>query len=144
MAGRGTLWHAHGTGGLLGPHKGGKMSMHSGRSRRLLYRSFVALAVSLNLVLGLVILVQLRPVGWLGDLELSTGAFCCAVAGWLTAAAWGRSYWGAAMARQVRAWSVMVDAIFVWLEDTPLPRGALQRLEVTLDKAKIPARSTAS
>ncbi len=118
--------------------------MHTGSLRQLLYRLFVSLAVTLNLVLGLVILVQLRPVGWLGDLELSTGAFCCAVAGWLTAAAWGRSYWGAAMARQVRAWSVIVEAIFVWLEDTPLPNGALQRLKVTLDQAKIPARSTAS
>lgn len=118
--------------------------MHIGNSRRLLYGSFVSLAVTLNLVLGLVILGQLRPVGWLGDLEMATGAFCCAVAGWLTAAAWGKSYWGRAMARQVRAWSVMVDAIFVWLEDTPLPTGALQRLQSTLDKAKIPARSTVS
>lgn len=118
--------------------------MSTDSSRRLLYRAFVSLAVTLNLVLGVVILDQLRPVGWLGDLELSTGAFCCAVAGWLTAAAWGKSYWGRAMARQVRAWSVMVDAIFVWLEDTPLPKGALQRLQLTLDKARIPASSTVS
>ena len=118
--------------------------MRTGSSSRLLYRSFVSFAVTLNLVLGLVILGQLHPVGWLGDLELSTGAFCCAVAGWLTAAAWGKSYWGRAMARQVRAWSVMVDAIFAWLEDTPLPKDALQRLESTLDKAKVPARPTVS
>ena len=74
-----------------------------GRSGRIFYAVFLPLAVAANLGLGLLILSYLRPVAWIGDLELATGAFCCAVAGWLAAAAWSKSYWGAAMARRTCA-----------------------------------------
>jgi hypothetical protein len=110
----------------------------------LFYRVFMPAAVITNLGLGLVVLATLRPYGWLGDVEVVTGAFCCAVAGWLAATAWMKSYWGGAMARQAKAWMVMVDAILGWLEDTPLPTGALNRLQVTIDRAATQARSTAS
>lgn len=114
------------------------------RKGGLFYRAFVPVAVMLNLGLGLMVLNALRPSGWLGDLEVITGAFCCSVAGWLAATAWMKSLWGGAMARQASAWMVMVDAILGWLEDTPLPSSALDRLQVTLDRAMVEARSTPS
>jgi hypothetical protein len=113
-------------------------------SGRLFYVVFLPLAVALNLVLGVVVLSDLRPSGWLGSLELASGAFCCAAAGWLAASAWATSYWGRTMARQVTTWRQMADAIFVWLEDTPLPSDALQRLSQSLDEARVRPSSAAS
>lgn len=113
-------------------------------SGRLFYVVFLPLAVAINLVLGVVVLSDLRPSGWLGSLELASGAFCCAAAGWLAASGWATSYWGRAMARQVTTWRQMADAIFFWLEDTPLPSDALQRLSKSLDEARIQPGTTAS
>lgn len=105
-----------------------------GRSRRqLFYALFLPLAVAVNLVFGVIILGELRPNGWLGDLELTTGAFCCAVAGWLAAAAWSRSYWAGAISRQVAAWRQVADAIFSWMEESPPSADALLRLKGSLD-----------
>ena len=119
--------------------------MSTRTSSRLFYRVFLPLSVVLNLGLGLVVLNELRPDGWLGWLEVATGAFCCLVAGWLAAAAWSKSYWSAAMARQVTAWRQIADAIFVWLEEAPLPAEALQRLQGSLDEvATTQARSTST
>jgi hypothetical protein len=101
--------------------------------RRLFYRVFLPIAVAVNLGLGLFILSELQPVGWLGLLEVGTGAFCCVVAGWLAAAAWSKSYWGGAMARQIAAWRQIADAIFAWLEEAPLPADALQPLQRSLE-----------
>jgi hypothetical protein len=101
---------------------------------RLFYRVFLPMSVAANLVLGVAVLSNLRPVGWLGWLEVATGAFCFLVAGWLAAAAWSKSYWGSAMARQITAWHLIADAIFAWLEDAPLPAEALQRLKASLDE----------
>jgi len=108
--------------------------MQSGGSRRrLFYSGFLPVAVALNLTLGLVILDEIGPQGWLGVLELATGAFCCVVAGWLAAAAWSRSYWASAIAEQIAAWRQMTDAIFGWMEETPPSAEALQRLKGSLD-----------
>jgi hypothetical protein len=101
--------------------------------RRLFYSGFLPLAVALNLIFGLVILDDMGPRGWLGGLELATGAFCCVVAGWLAAAAWSRSYWGSAIAQQIAAWRQMTDAIFGWMEETPPSAEALQKLKGSLD-----------
>ncbi|HEX9097410.1 MAG TPA: hypothetical protein VF990_15075 [Candidatus Dormibacteraeota bacterium] len=95
-----------------------------------------------NLGLGVFILSDLRPEGWVGRLEIATGAFCCVVAGWLAAAAWSKSYFGRAMARQIAAWRQIADAIFAWLEDAPLPAEALQRLKRSLDEAVHQPRPT--
>jgi hypothetical protein len=38
------------------------------------------------------------------------------------------------MARQIAAWRLIADAIFVWLEEAPLPAEALQRLKASLDE----------
>jgi hypothetical protein len=116
--------------------------MFAASSGRLFYRVFLPLAVALNLGLGLVILGELRPTGWLGLLEIGTGAFCCVVAGWLAAAAWSKSYWGRAMTRQITVWRQIADAIFVWLEEVPLPADALQRLKRSLDEVHQPRSSS--
>ena len=97
--------------------------------------------MAVNVVLGVAVLADLRPVGWLGWLEVATGAFCCIVAGWLAAAAWSKTYWGGAMARQIAAWREIADAIFVWLEDAPLPAEALQPLKTALDEVAHPSSS---
>ena len=108
--------------------------MQASRNERLFYRVFLPIAVTANLCFGIVILGGLHPDGWLGLLELATGAFCCVVAGWLGAAAWSKSYWGAAITRQVETWRRIADAIFAWLEDVPLPAEALLRLKRSLDE----------
>jgi hypothetical protein len=106
----------------------------TGRSWGPLFYGYVLpLAVAVNLALGITVLGQLRPTGWLGGLEVTTGALCCAIAGWLAAAAWSRAYWGRAMVRQITAWHQMVDAIFAWMEETPPPADALLRLKGSLD-----------
>ena len=101
---------------------------------RLFYKVFLPLAVLANLGLGVAILGGLRPDGWTGWLEIGTGAFCCLVAGWLAAAAWSKSYWNNAMARQVAVWRRIADAFFGWLEDAPVPAEALTRLKTSLDE----------
>ena len=110
-------------------------------SGRLFYRVFIPIAVAVNLGLGIFILSYLGPSRPLGWLEVATGAFCCIVAGWLAASAWSKSYWGAAMARQIAAWRQIADAIFAWLEEAPLPADALQRLKGALDEAAHQSRS---
>jgi len=66
---------------------------------------------------------------------VTTGAFCCLVAGWLAAAAWSKAYWSRAMKRQVTVWHKIADTFFVWLEDAPLPPEALTQLKTSLDEA---------
>ncbi|HSP08801.1 MAG TPA: hypothetical protein VLU92_04310 [Candidatus Dormibacteraeota bacterium] len=90
-----------------------------------------------NLGLGLVVLAQLGPHLWLQWLEIATGAFCCAVAGWLAASGWSKSYWGKSMARQVFAWHRMVDAIFAWVEDLPIPAESVYRLKRALEDVRV-------
>ncbi|HEY2597142.1 MAG TPA: hypothetical protein VGJ79_01540 [Candidatus Dormibacteraeota bacterium] len=104
-------------------------------SERLFYRLFLPVAVTANLVLGLIILSGLRPYFWTEWLEVATGAFCCIVAGGLAAAAWSKFYWGRAMAHQILVWRRIADAFFFWLEDAPLPAEALHRLQTSLDEA---------
>jgi hypothetical protein len=108
-------------------------------TRPVFYRVFLPVAVGVNLGLGVLILSYLRPDGWLGWLELATGAFCCVVVGWLASAAWSKSYWGGAMARQIAMWRQMADAIFGWLEQAPLPAEQLQGLKRSLEEV-VPTR----
>ncbi len=100
----------------------------------LFYVVFLPLGAIANLVLGLVILTQLRPAIWTDWLLVATGAFCCMIAGWLAAAAWSKSYWNRSMARQVAMWRRIADAIFVWLEDAPVPAESLHNLKSSLDE----------
>jgi hypothetical protein len=102
---------------------------------RLFYRVVLPISVAINVGLGLAVLIQLQPNGWLEWLEVATGAFCFGVAGWLAAAAWSKSYWGSAMTYQVMAWRQIADAIFAWMEEVPLPVDALHRLKASLDEA---------
>src|SRR5439155_1212390 len=88
-----------------------------------------------NLGLGLFLLTMLRPPVWLAGLELVAGALCCCVAGWLGGAAWTKSIWGSAMERQVRTWRRIVDAMFGWIEEAPVPADSIHTLKRSLDKA---------
>ena len=114
----------------------GSHYLHWGRwrSARVFYRIFLPLGLLVNLCLGIVILANLHPVGWAGWLEIGTGAFCCAIAGWLAAAAWSTSYWNRTMNRQVTMWSQIADTFFAWLEEAPLPAESLTGLKTSLDK----------
>lgn len=104
------------------------------RSQRMFYLVFLPLGAIVNLVLGLVVLGQMRLGGEFGWLDLGTGAFCCMIAGWLAASAWNKSYWSRKIARQVAVWRKIADAIFDWLEEAPLPAEALHRLKSSLDE----------
>lgn len=104
----------------------------------MFFRVFLPLGVVLNFALGLLILTGLKPHSWSDWLQVTTGAFCCLIAGWLAAAAWSKAYWSRAMKRQVTVWSRIADTFFVWLEQAPLPAEALTQLKTSLDEA-VPA-----
>ena len=105
------------------------------RWESIFFRVFLPVGVVVNLVLGILILTGLRPQSWSDWLQVTTGAFCCLVAGWLAAAAWSKAYWSRAMKRQVTVWHKIADTFFVWLEDAPLPPEALTQLKTSLDEA---------
>jgi len=109
------------------------------RRRRgiIFYRVILPGFTVVNLLLGIITLVQLRPAGWLAWMELGTGAFCCAIAGWLAGAGWSKSYWGSAMERQVTAWRRIVDAMFRWIEEAPVPADSLRTLKRSLDETLV-------
>lgn len=104
-------------------------------SQRVFYTVFLPLGSSANLILGLIVLTNLRQQTDLGWLELGTGALCCMIAGWLAAVAWSRFYWTRNMARQVAVWRRIVDVFFGWLEEAPLPVDALRNLKSSLEDA---------
>jgi hypothetical protein len=113
------------------------------RSQQIFYAVFLPLGAAANLALGLIVLTGMSQQDDLSWLKLATGAFCCVVAGWLAAAAWSRFYWNRSMARQVALWRRIADAIFAWLEETPLPAESLRSLQTSLDDV-VPTHSTAA
>jgi len=106
--------------------------MNRERGGALFYWVLLPLLTLVNLLLGVGLLVRLEPAGWEGWMELTAGALCCGVAGWLAAAGWSKSYWGAAMNSQVTRWSRMADVIFNWIEEAPVPPDAMRRLHGSL------------
>jgi hypothetical protein len=106
------------------------------RRRRgiIFYRVILPGFILVNLGLGIFTLMALQPAGWLGWMELGTGVFCCAIAGWLAGAGWSKAYWGSAMERQVTAWRRIVDAMFRWIEEAPVPADSLRTLKRSLDE----------
>jgi hypothetical protein len=112
----------------------GRDRMDRRRRGIIFYRVILPGFTLVNLGLGIFTLVQLHPIGPLGAMELATGAFCCAIAGWLAGAGWSKSYWGSAMERQVTAWRRIVDAMFRWIEDAPVPAESLRTLKRSLDE----------
>ena len=104
------------------------------RTLQLFYVVFLPLGALTNLGLGVFILTGLHSESQLGWLQITAGAFCCVVAGWLAAAAWSKSYWNRSMARQVALWRRIADTIFAWLEDAPLPAESLHSLKSSLDE----------
>ncbi len=109
-------------------------SMDRRRRGVVFYRVVLPGFIIVNLGLGIATLVALRPVGWIGLLELGTGVFCCLVAGVLIGAGFSKAYWSSAMERQVSAWRRIADAMFRWIEETPVPVDSLKTLQRTLDE----------
>jgi hypothetical protein len=101
---------------------------------RAFFNIWLPLGIVANLGLGLFVLADIGAKTWTDWLQLGTGAFCCMVAGWLSAALWSRVYWNRSMARQVALWRRIADTFFAWVEDVPLPAEALHRLEASLDE----------
>jgi len=109
------------------------------RRRRgiIFYRVILPGLTVVNLGLGVFTLTGLKPNGLLGWMMLGTGVLCCGIAGWLAGAGWSKKYWGSAMERQVTAWRRIVDAMFGWIEEAPVPADSLRTLERSLDEALV-------
>ena len=102
-------------------------------AQRMFYLVFLPCGVVANMALGLLIISggSWANLKWL---QVGTGGLCCAIAGWLAAAAWSKAYWNRSMAHQVAVWRRIADAFFTWLEDAPLPADALHGLQRSLDE----------
>ncbi len=101
------------------------------------YRALLPVLAACNLALGLMTLGGLERSGWIGALELGTGAVCCAIGGGLVAAALTKSYWTRAMLRQVAVWRQVSDALIRWLDETRVTDEALARLHESLTDALV-------
>jgi hypothetical protein len=113
---------------------GAGADQRASRRARAFFNIWLPLGIVANLSLGLFVLADIGAKTWTDWLQLGTGAFCCMVAGWLSAALWSRVYWNRSMARQVAVWRRIADTFFAWVEDVPLPAEALHRLETSLDE----------
>jgi hypothetical protein len=120
---------------ILSTGKGIRMD----RSRRgiIFYRVVLPGFTLVNLGLGVFTLTGLHPNGLLGWMMLGTGVLCCGIAGWLAGAGWSKNYWGSAMERQVTAWRRIVDAMFGWIEEAPVPADSLRTLKRSLDETLV-------
>ena len=106
------------------------------RRKDLVYYRLVVPTLALaNLVLAGVVVSNRQPGGWLDWLEVATAGFCCAVAGWLAASVWSKSYWAQVIARQVATWRRMADTILEWIEELPISNDAVDRLKRSLEDA---------
>jgi hypothetical protein len=111
-------------------------ALRESRPQRIFYAMFLPLGAVVNVGLGIFILSWLNPPAvpdfrWL---LIVVGAFCCFIGGWLSAAAWSKSYWNRSMARQVAVWRRIADTFFVWLEDAPVPAESLHGLKSSLEE----------
>ena len=113
------------------------MVMEKRRRGIIFYRVILPLFTVVNLGLGIITLLGLRPASWVGWLSLGTGVFCCSIAGWLAGAAWSKWYWGSAIERQVTTWRRIVDAMFRWIEEAPVPADSLRTLKRSLDETLV-------
>ncbi len=99
------------------------------------YRIVLPLLTLANVLLAAVVATSLRPNGWLDWVAMGTAGFCCAVAGWLAASLWSKSYWAQVIARQVAAWRRMADTMLAWIEELPISNEALDGLRRSLEEA---------
>ena len=106
------------------------------RRRDIVFYRFVVPTLALaNVILAAVVVADLQPAGWLDWLEAATAGFCCAVAGWLAASVWSKTYWAQVIARQVATWRRMADTILEWIEELPISPDAVDRLKRSLEDA---------
>jgi hypothetical protein len=101
----------------------------------LFYRVILPCCVLVNVVLGLYNLSYLKPQGTTGWAVLAGGAFSLILAGFLAGAWWSRTYWRSVMNRQVLTWRGVVDAVFGWIEETPVSADSLRRLKSSIDRS---------
>lgn len=106
----------------------------SGERGRLFYRVVLPVLVLVNLSLGLYDLSLVTPRDPVGLGVLAGGAFTLVLAGWLAGAWWSRLYWRGVMHRQVGVWRDVVDVVFGWIEELPLPAESLRRLKTRIDR----------
>jgi hypothetical protein len=105
------------------------------RKHESFYRVLMPILIMVNLALGLFNLaLATQPSSWVAWALLAVGAFSCALAGWLAGAWWLRCYWNRAMTRQVELWRHVVEAIFGWTDEVPVPTDALLRLKRRIDR----------
>ena len=112
--------------------------MHSLFEDVVFFRILLPLLALCNLALGILTLGGLAPPGWIGALELTTGAVCCAIGGGLLATGLSKSYWSRAMGRQVAVWRRVSDALIAWLEESRATDESLVRLNRSLRDAVLP------
>ena len=120
----------------LQPTQSPLSALRETRPQRIFFKLVLPLGAVVNVALGLLILSWLNPPSvpdfrWM---LVATGAFCCFVGGWLSAAYWSKSYWNRSMVRQVAVWRRIADTFFVWLEDAPVPPEALRGLKASLEE----------
>jgi hypothetical protein len=118
-------------------HTGKGELMDTRRRGVIFYKVILPVLTLVNLGLGVFVLTGLHPTSPYGWLEVGTGVFCCVIAGWLACAGWSKSYWGSAMERQVTAWRRIVDAMFHWIEEAPVPADSLRALKRSLDETLV-------
>lgn len=109
--------------------------METRRRGAVFYRVILPALTLVNLGMGVgITLVALHPSGLTGWFGLGTGVFCSLVAGFLIGAGISKFYWSSAMERQVSAWRRIADALFRWIEETPVPVDSLKTLQRSLDE----------
>lgn len=108
------------------------------------YRVLLPVLAACNLALGVLTLGGLGRPGWIGAIELATGAVCCAIGGGLVAAALSKSYWSRAMRRQVGVWRQVSDALVGWLDETRTSEESLARLHASLRDILVPDKPSTS
>ncbi|HZV49983.1 MAG TPA: hypothetical protein VFD49_09485 [Candidatus Dormibacteraeota bacterium] len=107
------------------------------RRHAFFYRVALPIFVCANLSLGVLLLTSVQVGGWLRWMSLGSGVLCCVIAGWLSGVAWSSFHWSSAMERQVTRWHGVVDAVFGWIEEAPIPADALRTLKRSLDETLV-------
>jgi hypothetical protein len=112
------------------------MDVRQGSKRReAFYRVLMPALVLVNLALGVFNLaLASQPQTWVAWSLLAIGVFSCVLSGWLAGAWWLRCYWSTAMTRQAELWRRVVDTVFGWTEEVPVPTDALVRLKRRIDR----------
>lgn len=104
------------------------------RERELAYLLLIPSLATLNVVLGLAVLVLARHASsWKAAVLILSGGLLCSIGGWLAGVTWLRFRWRSQMERQMRLWAGVVDAVTGWEEEVSVPPDAALKLKRRLD-----------